>query len=88
MDHKSHDEISRQIEEVKDKIVIDSDYAHYKDASKIYRPKGFGTLEADDSLCVIYEAQYGDYLVFIRPVSEWLEQVEWRGKVVLRFTKL
>lgn len=49
---------------------------------------GLGFLEATDELCVIYQAQYGEKLTFLRPLTIWLEKVEWEGKTVPRFTKI
>lgn len=45
-------------------------------------------MEADDSICVIYEAQYRDNIVFVRPLKSWLEKVEWNNKKVDRFTEI
>lgn len=87
-EHKTQSEILAEIEAAKSKIGIGAKYVHYKDPSKTYIVKGFGTLEADDSICVIYEAQYGDKLTFIRPVTSWLETVEWQGKTMPRFKKI
>ena len=86
--HKTEEQILAEIEEATTKIEVGASYCHYKDRSKVYKIQGFGTLEADDSLCVIYQAQYGKQLTFIRPVSIWLEQIEWQGKKVPRFTKV
>jgi hypothetical protein len=44
--------------------------------------------EEDNEPCVIYEAQYGDHITFIRPVANWCEMVKVGGKTVSRFTKL
>jgi hypothetical protein len=49
---------------------------------------GLGFIEANDELCVIYQAQYGEHLTFLRPLTVWLEDVEWEGRTVPRFTQL
>lgn len=87
-EHKSQAVITDEIKDAELRITVGAQYRHYKDPNKTYLVKGFGTLEADDSLCVIYEAEYGDYLTFIRPVREWLEEVEWQGKTLPRFKKV
>ena len=87
MEHKTHEQILEEIRQAKMKLDIGADYAHYKDPKKTYRVKEFGTLEADNELCVIYQAQYGPGLIFIRPLSEWLAKVEWEGNIVPRFVK-
>lgn len=60
---------------------------HYKN-KLLYRPLNFATLEADNELCVVYEGQYGYKLLFVRPVKEWLAEVEFEGKKTTRFTKV
>lgn len=87
-EHKSHHRIIEEIDNAKSKIVVGAIYAHYKNPEKRYRVKEFGTLESNDELCVIYQADYGRKLIFIRPVSEWLEQVEYQGTTRPRFSKI
>jgi hypothetical protein len=84
--HKPHDQLKQEITTAGQQIKIGGNYAHYKSADKVYRPLYFATLEANDELCVVYQAQYGDKLYFVRPVAEWLETVEWQGKRLKRFT--
>lgn len=40
------------------------------------------------SICVIYEAQYGEKLAFVRPLKSWLQKVEWQGQIIDRLTLL
>lgn len=44
--------------------------------------------EKNNELCVVYQADYKDWLTFIRPVISWLAMVEWEGIIVPRFTKV
>ncbi|HUB94153.1 MAG TPA: DUF1653 domain-containing protein [Verrucomicrobiae bacterium] len=85
--HQEQTVLAQQIDEATTKVTIGAKYWHYKDKSKIYDVLGLGFLEANDELCVIYQAQYGERLTFLRPLTSWLEQVEWEGKMVPRFTK-
>lgn len=87
-EHKSHDEILREIDEAKKKIELGATYVHYKGADKKYAVKEFAVIEATDELAVVYQSQYGEKLTFVRPVSVWLENVEWQGKTVPRFRKI
>ena len=86
--HKEQQILAKEIEEAKSKVTIGAKYRHYKSPNKIYEVIGLGFLESNDELCVIYQAQYGERLTFLRPLTVWLEQVEWDGKIVPRFTKL
>lgn len=81
-------ELAKEIEEAKTKITVGHEYWHYKSKDKIYRVIGLGFLEANDELCVIYQAQYGEKLIFLRPLTIWLENVEWEGKIVPRFNMI
>lgn len=86
--HKEQLELAEEIENAKSKVTVGAKYWHYKGKDKVYEVIGLGFLETNDELCVIYQAQYGGRLTFLRPVTIWLEQVEWEGKKVPRFTKL
>ncbi len=80
--------LAKEIEDAKTKVTVGATYRHYKSADKIYQIIGLGFLEANDELCVIYKAQYGKHLTFVRSLTLWFEQVEWEGKTIPRFTKL
>jgi len=87
-EHKSHEELVQEVEEAKKQLKIGKTYQHYKDPKKLYKIEHFATLEATDELVVVYHAEYGPGMYFVRPLTEWLEQVEWHGKTVPRFTPL
>lgn len=86
--HHEQIELAKEIENAKTQITVGAKYWHYKGKDKIYEVHGLGFLEANDELCVIYQAQYGERLTFLRPLTIWLEQVAWEGRMVARFTKL
>ncbi len=87
-EHKAQRELAEQIEEAKSKITVGAEYWHYKSRDKVYKIIGLGFFEANEELCVIYQAQYGEKLTFLRPLTIWLENVEWEGKIVPRFNKI
>ncbi len=86
--HLSQDELSELIKEAKQKIEVDAHYRHYKSADMTYRVKDIVIQEADNTPYVIYQAEYGNKITFSRPVSIWLETVEFEGKLTPRFTKI
>lgn len=86
--HKEQLELRKEIEEAKTKITVGAQYHHHKSKDKVYKVIGLGFLEANDELCVIYQAQYGERLTFLRPLTVWLEEIEWEDKIVPRFTKI
>ncbi len=85
-EHKSHDEIKREIEAASEQIELGATYVHFKNGLS-YKPLQFATLESSNELCVVYQGQYGYKLIFVRPVSEWLADVEYEGKKSKRFIK-
>jgi hypothetical protein len=86
--HREQLDLMREVESAKKLITIGARYRHHKNADKIYEVTGLGFLEANDELCVIYQAQYGEHLTFLRPLTVWLEKVEWEGKIVPRFSMI
>jgi hypothetical protein len=80
--------LEKEVEDAKTKVTVGADYWHYKSRDKVYKIIDLGFIEATDEICVIYKAQYGKRLTFIRPLSIWLKEVEWNGETVPRFTKL
>jgi len=85
---KEQIELRRQVAAAEAQVAVDALYAHYKSADKIYKVLGLGFIEANLELCVIYQAQYGERLTFLRPLDVWLETVEWDGQTVPRFQKI
>jgi hypothetical protein len=84
-DHKSEDQIQQEISEAARLIKAGGTYQHYKSTDMRYKVIDFAIIEATDELGVIYQALYGSGLKFVRPVSVWLETVEWEGQTVPRF---
>ena len=83
--HKPEEELKSALAEAASKVRLNGLYSHYKNPDKLYRVINLALTEADDEVCVIYEAQYGRKLVFVRPLASWLEKVEIDGTEVPRF---
>lgn len=84
-DRKTEEEIEKEIQEAKREIVMGGLYSHYKNPKNLYTVIALATQEATNKLCVIYRAEYGKKLLFVRDLDNWLEQPEWHGKKVTRF---
>jgi len=84
--HQSQDKLLGELKKAADKVKVGGLYYHYKDKNKYYKVLNLAITEADDSICVIYEAQYDSKLIFVRPLISWLSKVEWKNKSVDRFT--
>ena len=88
MAHRSQEELAKLLADAATQVEVGARYHHYKDATKEYVVKALGILEADETVGVVYEGQYGAFASYIRPLSSWLETVEKDGVRVPRFTKV
>ena len=59
-------------------------YRHFK--GKEYEVLGVARHSETDEELVVYRALYGDFGLWVRPVSMWNETVERDGKTFRRFT--
>ncbi|HMS23789.1 MAG TPA: DUF1653 domain-containing protein [Candidatus Saccharibacteria bacterium] len=88
MTHKGKETLLAELEKAKTLVTVGGYYTHYKSPDKQYKVTQIAILEATDELCVIYQAQYGEKLSFVRPLTSWLETVRWQNNLVPRFNKL
>ena len=58
-------------------------YKHYK--GKEYRVLGIATHSETLEKMVVYQALYGTYGIWVRPINMWNEIVEVNGQQVKRF---
>ena len=86
--HKAQEELMKELDAAGEKVKIGSIYSHYKRPTETYKVLHLAITEANDTLCVVYQAQYGKKLIFTRPLTSWLEHVERNGQAVGRFTLL
>jgi hypothetical protein len=84
--HKDRELLLKELEEAANKVNVGGLYYHYKNPIQSYKVLNLALIEEDDSICVIYEAQYDDKLVFVRPLKGWLDKVNWQNKTLDRFT--
>jgi len=84
--HKPQQDLVRELKDAASKVQVGGLYSHYKNPELQYKVLRLAVMEADDTICVIYEAQYDKELVFVRPLNSWLEKVEWQNQVIDRFT--
>jgi hypothetical protein len=88
MSHKPQEELLTLIDQAKNKIKINASYRHYKNTNNSYKVIDFVIIEAKDQIGVLYQAQYGKKLTFVRPVTSWLEKVEQNGQLIPRFSEI
>ena len=63
---------------------MDQYYRHFRNG-KLYRILEYATIEATEEEAVVYEAMYDDHRIWIRPRSNFFEEVSFEGKMVPRF---
>ncbi len=61
-------------------------YRHFK--GKEYEVLHLARHSETEEWMVVYRALYGDFGIWVRPVSMWLETVERDGKVMPRFRRI
>jgi len=77
-----------KIRDARAQVTFGGRYVHYKKPDDYYIVQGFAIIESTGSAGVIYQAQFGERLTFIRPLSSWLAEVESHGKKVARFSEV
>lgn len=85
MAHVPEADLSQALKEASDLVRVGSRYTHFKNPHVTYIVIGHGILEATEEVAIIYQAQYGDNITFIRSLSSWLEEAEQEGHRVPRF---
>lgn len=83
--HKPLEQLRSELKDAEHRVKVGGTYAHYKDPSKHYQLSKLAVLEATDEIAVMYEALYAPGIIFVRPLSDWLAQVEHQGRTVPRF---
>lgn len=81
----SQEALSVKLHAATEKVAVGSTYIHYKGGS--YTVTGLGIEESTDEISVIYQANYGERLTFIRAISSWLETIKVNDTEIARFTK-
>jgi hypothetical protein len=82
---ESQAQLTARLAKAAQQVTVGARYMHYKQQS--YRVLALALREEDNEPCVVYQAEYGNHITFIRPVANWIEEVEVGGKAVQRFTK-
>lgn len=83
---ESQAQLSARLAKAAEQVTVGARYMHYKRQS--YKVLALALREEDNEPCVVYQAEYGDHITFIRPVVNWVEEVEVDGQKVKRFTKI
>jgi dipeptidase E len=82
----SQTQLADRLSTAAQRVTVGARYRHYKQLE--YRVHALALREEDNEPCVIYQATYDKRLTWIRPLSNWMEDVEINGRQVKRFTKV
>lgn len=85
MSHPSEAALATQLAAAGRAVAVGRLYAHYKHPDQTYRVTGFAILEATEEVAVIYQAQYGRGVSFVRALSSWHGIVSVGGRPQPRF---
>jgi hypothetical protein len=87
--HSSEENLQKKLDEAASLVEVGAAYAHYKDETKTYTVKELIINESDESVTVVYKANYGEGITFGRPLASWCETVSLDGLGrVARFRRL
>lgn len=86
--HKPQEVLIKEMEEARRKVKVGGIYYHYKKPDQTYKVIHLAITEWNDKICVIYQAQYGEKLIFVRPLVSWLSKNRWNGHIVNKFTPI
>jgi hypothetical protein len=89
MAHNDLSQLIKKLDSVKEQIGVGKKYFHYKHPDQLYNILRIGIIEKTEEICVIYEAEYGEKVVWVRPLDDFLAKVKLEdGREVDRFTKI
>jgi hypothetical protein len=89
VDHLDQEALLARITTAKQQVTVGATYAHYKHPTdQFYTVLDIALIEATNEPAVVYQAQYGAHITFVRPISVWLEMVVIDGGHVPRFAKI
>jgi len=89
MGHLSSDELKQKLIAAQSQVDKSAKYFHYKHPEQFYSIEGFCLIEETEEVGVLYKPLYGDFgdVIWLRPISVFLEEIDVDGKKVKRFSK-
>jgi len=88
MAHKDTTQLLRELQSLKKKVKIGDKYSHYKHPDKFYRIVALGFIESTEEPSVVYQAEYGEKMTWIRTEKEFFSKATLEdGTKVDRFRK-
>lgn len=89
MGHTKYEELSKSLDNLKSKVFVGDRYRHYKHNQNFYKIIAIGFIESTEEPCVVYQAEYGDKLTWVRTEAEFFSKaIKEDGMEVDRFVKV
>lgn len=88
MPHLPELEITNLLVDATLQVEVGQLYCHYKNPAQHYKVIEFAFQVSNNKVCVIYQAQYGQRILFSRELDSWMSEVEVDGAHVPRFTRV
>lgn len=83
MSHLPESELLEKLNNAKKLIKVDGKYFHYKNPKQFYLILDLAIDETTENVSVIYQAKYGNKIIFIRSLESFLT----KGKFMLQSAK-
>jgi hypothetical protein len=89
MAHKTQEKLLSDLQNLNSKVKVGDKFFHYKHPDSFYRIVAVGLIEATEEPCVVYQAEYGDKITWVRTEAEFFGKVTLdNGEKVDRFSKI
>lgn len=89
MAHKTAEELYQMLEDAKNQVELGGKYFHYKRPNDFYTITDILIIEATDTVGICYRAEYEELrgITFMRPIEDFLAEVDVDGQMIKRFTQ-
>lgn len=84
----TQDELSTLLAHAQKQVEVGALYNHYRNPGQIYAVLAVAIQESSHEISVVYQARYGAHTIWVRPLSNWLEEVDHQGKKFARFQRI
>ncbi len=79
------DDLKNVIKQAEQRVHIGEVYAHFRNPEHLYKVLAIAIQEETEEPSVVYQALYGDKLIWVRAVSVWCESIDHKGLRLPRF---
>lgn len=88
MAHTNESDLHSKLTDAARQVSVGGIYAHYRNPERTYTVLSLSLCEETMEPVVVYRANYGNRLVWTRPLSDWLGQVHVNGSPAPRFQRV